>query len=140
MEPAFPLEQKDKLFTLKVEEPKVLLPEGADRIGVEAKIRVRLPIGTTVRGKIEADTQLRYDASASALYLTDPKVKKVEISGVNRAISRHIAPVATSLLRDGLQKEPVYTIPATGTTEQILRRTLRDVRIVDGTAQLTFGL
>jgi hypothetical protein len=131
------------LFEVTLDNPRVTLPEGADRmaVGFDAMVRIRTRGSSApLRGALELSGGVRYDPGPGELYLTDARVDRVTglpvppeyVASVNEALTRAVA--------EYMRRWPIYTLVAENRRQRAARLLLRDVTIEDSHLVLTFRL
>jgi hypothetical protein len=106
--PKFPVTIAKPLVTVTLENPKVLLPEGRDRIGLAVDIRVKLPLGKSVSGKAAALGVPRYDGASRAFYFADPTIETFEVEGMNPEHEQLVRSLVQAAAATTLERVPIY--------------------------------
>ena len=136
----FPLREKELLYALSVREPKLLLNENSDRIGLSVEVQIGILGGKKIAGSLTADASLRYDAAQTAFFLDNPRVTDVRIPGLPKTIADKVPGVATIALQGVLKEKPVYRLTDEDAGLFVLRRTLKAVKIRSGQVEATLGV
>lgn len=137
---AFPYEKRELLYTLAVRDPKLVLTDKSDRIGLSVNLEVSALGGKKMHGSLIAAAGLRYDPVQTAFFLDNPRVTEVLIDGLPKSISSRIPGVATTALQGVLKGKPVYRLTETDAKSFLLRRTLKAVKINNGNVEATLGV
>jgi hypothetical protein len=133
---SFPL--KNGKVTLR--DPKVLLAEGSDRIGLEVGYTVPILGGIKANGSVTGDGRLRYDTNTGTLYLDNPAIKVFKIQGISSGLTNGVRQMVTPVLQQALPQVPLYQLDTNEIQGRLARKTLRAVRVSDGRVEVTFGL
>jgi hypothetical protein len=137
----FPLRKKYlELVDVAYENPRVVLTDGSDVIGIGVDARVAVPLKGDVVGGADIRTKLAYDAERTALVLHEPKLEKVQLPGVDAKLLDGVRAVANSLVSEQLPGIPVYTLKPSDAKRTIARAVLKSVTVRDGQVVLELGL
>jgi hypothetical protein len=118
------------IFQVTLDEAKVVLIEGSNRVNVGINVKLGITIENNplpLSGLIEASGGVRYEPGAGELYLTDPRVESLQMFGVPE---RHL-PALTSALTLALQEyyatRPIYRLDASaqGTAARLLLKSVQ---------------
>ncbi|MCB2018806.1 MAG: hypothetical protein KDF54_15050 [Hydrogenophaga sp.] len=109
----FPVKQRYLgLFEVTLEQPRLrLLPE-ENRLGTEVDYLLGLPLPgqSDVKGKIELSYGLRFEPSDTTLRLTQARVERLDVEGLNPAQAAQVRKVAGLLTEDLLNEAVVHRI------------------------------
>lgn len=116
---SFPIQKQDKLFTVILQNPKVFLSEGSDRIGIQVSIEGSLLQTPLLSAKGFIEGELLYKPEKRMLYLTHFSIQELSLSSragkegspSYNAKSLLGSPV-TSLLQGELKEIPLYQLDA----------------------------
>jgi hypothetical protein len=135
----FPLHHcKLVVACLDLSNPVVVLREGEDRIGLTADVKVLL--GTRERtGRIGLSGKPRYVQNDGQLFLDDLQITTLELAGFPQDYVELVKASGTTLARQALQSHPVYTLDASTAKGALAKRSVSDVKVVDGKLRVTFG-
>ena len=105
---AFPVQRNESFVTVQLANPRVILKEGSDRIGVKSRATVEVAGGARFAGEATIDGKLRYSPKQNALYLDQATVRELHIPGVAPAVRGEVKRIANYLVRGILDSQPVY--------------------------------
>ncbi len=139
VEKRFPIDKSELLFTGRLSEPRVLLKQGTDRIGLAVSIAVSAPIIKPVTGKGELDGRVRFDPESRELFLESAELRLTEASGVSDKDLRTAEVLIRPLLSGLLARIPIYRLKETdlripGTNAQV-----KQIRVEEGCVILRFA-
>lgn len=145
IEPAFPIKKRDKfVYEIVLKNPKVLLKEGSDEIGVRLKLNVNLlgqPVLTT---DLLVDGGLSYNPTKGELYLTQLKIKEPDLAPLLRKIKPlgeiDIEPLIVMLLQEQFKQIPLYRLDSSKFEQSLAQAFLKDVTIKNGQLVMEFSL
>jgi hypothetical protein len=136
----FPIHQcKTPLLCLDLTHPQVALKEGDDRIALGVDVKVLLGMREHA-GRVRFVGRPRYDAPQGALFLDDLEITTLEIEGLSPDHAEWVKSAGTPLARRALQSHPLYTVHDSTIKGAILKRTVSEVRVVDGQLRVTFSV
>ena len=136
----FPLDQELLfLFTITYSNPVVKLEEGSDRIGIGLDASAKLASSKLVKGRFEADWQVRYDPAVGALYFDDPKIQKFGVEGLSPEIQETVAKLAKPFLSDYLRRVPVYRLKPGDLRQDLARGVIKSVSVRQGRLVVVVG-
>jgi hypothetical protein len=137
----FPL-RKTYLELLEVvyENPRVVLTDGSDVVGVGVDARVAVPLKGDVKGGADIRTKLAYDADRTAFVLHEPQLAKLQLDGLDAKVLDRVTGVANVLVTEQLPGIPVYTLKPTDVKRTAARMFLRSATVRDGVLVLELGL
>ena len=121
----------DGLLRVSVEgSPQVRLGEPPERIGLQARLSIRVSGVGAMPANVKASSGLRYDATAKAFFLDAPRIESIEAPLLPRALEGTARNVITRQLNASFAQTPVYTLKSDGSLkEQAARGLLKSVRI-----------
>ena len=137
----FPVKQRYLgLFEVTLDQPRLrLLPE-ENRVGTEVSylVGVPLPGSSDIKGKLELSYGLRYEPSDTTLRLTQARVERLDVDGLNAAQAAQVKKVG-GLLTEDLLKEAVVHRLKKEDMESLAGRGYRPgtIRVVPGGLRLT---
>ncbi len=140
VEPRFPVSKLAYLVLVTLRDPKVVLPDGTDRIGIELNVDVKIPLLAALSGKIAASGTPRYEGGTKAFYLERPSVERVEINGLKPEHEPKARAAIEKLATELLATRPIYELKGRNLKEVTASYVLRDVLIRDGKLQATLAL
>lgn len=143
---SFPIsESYDDLLTITMENPRVDLTEGSDRmvIGVDASVVLNVPeleIGTTLSGSADLETGISYNPDTGEIILEEPSLVSLSIEGIPDVYLDLAVDVAGGLLTVALDGQAVYTLEPEDFQTAVASITLEGLRIENGLLVVTLGL
>ncbi len=137
----FPVKQRYLgLFEVTLDQPRLrLLPE-ENRVGTEVSylVGVPLPGSSDIKGKLELSYGLRFEPSDTTLRLTQARVERLDVNGLNAAQAAQVKKLG-GLLAEDLMKEAVVHRLKKEDMESLAGRGYRpgELRVVPGGLRLT---
>lgn len=137
----FPVKQRYLgLFEVTLDQPRLrLLPE-ENRVGTEVRYLVGLPLpgSSDIKGQLELSYGLRFEPSDTTLRLTQARVERLDVDGLNAAQAAQVRKLG-GLLAEDLMKEAVVHRLKKEDMESLAGRGYRPgaLRVVPGGLQLT---
>lgn len=121
----------DGLLRISVEgSPQVRLGEPPERIGLQARLSIRVSGVGAMPATVKASSGLRYEPMAKAFFLEAPRVESIEAPLLPRALEGPARNAITRQLEASFAQTPVYTLKPDGSLkEQAARGLLKSVRI-----------
>ena len=143
----FPFE-KTYLFvlTLTFTDPKLVLEEGSNRIGLGCNVETALKIETDkespgyLRGSAQLSGVLRYEAAEGAFFLDEPRVDQLSITGLPSKFSDKVNSAAGKAVKEFLSRAPLYRLKPTDVKKAAAKLVLRNVIVVDKKVVITLGV
>ena len=135
----FPVKNCSLLIAcIEIEQPKLALTEGSDRIGFFATLTLmfgerQLPGQVALTGKV------RYVREEGEFYLDEIEIEQFELSGVPAEFAELVRKRGPGVLRSILASRPVYTLKGDSTKTALAKLALRDVKVVNGLLRITLG-
>lgn len=127
---AFPIGEQLSVLTVEVTDPRIILEEGADVIGLRLVVRVSIAAVAQTEGSLVIVGKLRYVIEESTFYLSEPSIRDLTIPGLD---AQYIAPVQDAIntaLGVALTKIPIHELES-GATRMFLKSVVvRDGQIV----------
>ncbi|HSY17233.1 MAG TPA: DUF1439 domain-containing protein [Candidatus Acidoferrales bacterium] len=121
-----------------------LLPEsGRIEVGVDAALEAALKPREQPKkftGTVVMTTGLSYRYETKQFFLADPKVSKLTLQGVPQQYLDKSTNAVSAVIREQVQKIPVYTIKPKNMKTKVVRLILKDVQIKDGVIHATLGI
>jgi hypothetical protein len=135
----FPVTVTKSAVSVTFENPKVILADGSDRIGIDLDVRLKVPLGPVVSGAAAITGDLRYEPSARAFFFRDPEIEKLEIQGLKAEHDQVARKAAQAVAAATLNAIPIYELDHS-MTEFAASVMLREVRVKDGVLHISAGL
>lgn len=143
LEQQFPIEETYMLiFHLELNNPKVHLDSGSDKLGLmlDAFLRIGTKGADPYKGNIDVATDLRFDQNKGTLYLVNPEVKDFGVDGIKEKDAQKAIIAVNMALNGLLQDFPIYTLDQTDRAQKAAKMLLKDIKIEHGRLKIVFGL
>lgn len=108
----FPLTQRyAEVFSVSLLDPVLGLDGNANRAAITARMTISSPFlqPSTVNGMVSISSALRFDASALALRLQDPRAERLELEGVTGRDAERLQRIGSAVAQELLQGYPLRT-------------------------------
>ncbi len=131
------------VFEVTLDNPRVELIEGTDRVKAGIDVGLNLLIGgqdEPLGGTVDASSGIRYVPETGQFFLTDPHVEDLEIDGVPAAYAIQLNSVLTTALTEYYQSRPIYSIEGKETKDVLARLLLKDVTVENKKLVIRLGL
>lgn len=100
------------LFDVNVSNPKLALQPESNRVLTTMDASIAPPFMKNAwQGSFTISGALQYDAAKNAIVLTDPRMEKMEMAGIDPGYSRQIAKLGGLLAEELLNGVTLYTLP-----------------------------
>lgn len=135
----FPVRQQTAFMTVTLSDPRVILNEGSDLIGLE------LTVLTTALGNIEStarglvDGQLHYQPETGEFFLLRPEVRRLHVVGVAEQYQNDIKMMVDGVAKEALSRMPIYTLKEDDTSQSMAKSFLKSVTVRNGKLILELG-
>ena len=143
LEQQFPIEESYMLiFHLELDNPKVHLDSGTDKLGLmlDAFFRIGTKGADPYKGNIDVESDLRFDQNEGKLYLVNPEVRKFAVDGIKEKDTKKAILAVNMALSDLLNDFPIYTLDETDRAQKTAKMLLKDIKIENGRLKIVFGL
>jgi hypothetical protein len=132
----FPL-KRCAIVCMAFSDPQVAMPVGGDKIELTATLTASLgPI--EFPGKARLTARPRYDSASASVYLADVAIPEISMAGVPENVTSLVQQHGPLIANTALAQTPVYQIADAGLVGKIAKRTLTDMRVVNGQLELSF--
>ena len=107
----FPVDHRVlELFDIRLSRPRLTLQAGTDRVALDIDAYVAPPFITqSWSGSLALSGRLSVDAARGAVLMSEPRVERFAITGVDEARQRQFGKVANVLMNNVITDVPVYT-------------------------------
>jgi Protein of unknown function (DUF1439) len=139
----FPLTKSYLIFALTLQQPRVVLHDGSDRVGLGVDVVLNIRINDQVQalgGSIDIESAIRYEADKGQFFLTDPDIQRLDVQGIPDRYIAKVRELAKLELGQQFARFPVYTLPLANLKTAAARVILRRVEINSGVLVLTLGI
>ena len=140
LEAAFPVEQEQFAVRVVVDQPQVILREGSDRIGLDVRVRVRIPLLREYTGRVGTTGKLVYRREDKAFYLFESRVERLEIDGLPPEQTELVKKPVEAVAARALEAHPIYRLQGRNAQETLVEYVLLDVQVRDGKVIAELGL
>jgi hypothetical protein len=136
----FPIVKEKFLSTVTLDDPRLVLPEGSDRIGIDTRVRTKVPLLPEYTGRVAATGRLSYRREEKAFYLEDPTIDQLEIAGLMPEHVEKVRAPIESVARSVLGQFPVYEFRSRNLKEVTAEHVLRSVAVRNGRVHAELAL
>jgi Protein of unknown function (DUF1439) len=135
--PKFPVENCPVPLTcIKLQNPKISLPENSDRIELTFDSIVTL-LQQPITGSAVVSAKPRYQASTGEVFLDDSRFQDMQLRGVPPNLTNAIMQYGSVLAQQTLQHTPIYSFK-NAQAEKIAKMGIADVKVVNGKLRVIF--
>ncbi|MEK6246685.1 MAG: DUF1439 domain-containing protein [Planctomycetales bacterium] len=132
----FPYEEKVGGTQLELSDPKVILTNGSDRIGLQLTLQTEGPRSSR-SDQVLVEGKVRYDAKQAAFFLLEPTVAR---QGKPENVRRErVHKALESALGRILVKKPIYQLDQEDTVQKLAGSHLVDISVKDGKVVARLG-
>ena len=129
--PKFPAESCPLPITcIRLQNPKVTLAEGSDRLTLSFDATVSL-LGQPTTGTAVVSAKPRYQAATGEIFLDDSKIETVALAKVPTEVTNLVVQYGSVLARQSLERTPIYNFK-NAQTAKLARMSIAEVKVVDG--------
>jgi hypothetical protein len=107
----FPVDNRVlELFDIRLSRPRLTLQAGTDRVALDMEAFVAPPfMKQSWTGSLALSGRLYVDPARGAVFMTEPRVDRFAIDGVDEARQRQFGKVANVLMNKAIGDVPVYS-------------------------------
>jgi len=108
----FPVaERYAELFTVGLRDPQLGLDAQNNRAAITATLTIASPLlgNSPVEGRVSVSSALKYDATARALRLDQPKAERIELQGLGGRDAERLQRVGGLVAQELLQDQALHT-------------------------------
>ncbi len=101
------------IFEIELQKTMIQLPKETDRIAMLIDTKVTMLVGTVKKqfdATVGMSSGIRYERSSDSVYLKDPNVENIVISGVEPGTSNYANDMINSALLTYYKRYPAYTL------------------------------
>lgn len=138
--PRFPITKNWLVLSLVLSEPEIFLPEGTNRVGINTRVELNIPLLKTISGYLGIAAAPRYDAEAKSFYLDQATVERLDLPGLAPELQGKAREAIESIARQELAKRPIYELKGRNLKEITAAYTLQEVQVQGGKLRATFAL
>ena len=136
----FPLKKRTSLVTVNFLNPRILLSQESDRIGISLDMEVSAPGFKAVTGHLEADGGLEYRPDSGEFVFTEGRVLTFELADIPTAYSRTIEQVGAKLVKTYLSDLTLYRLKQDNFKHALAKLVLKSVAVENGEVVVEIGL
>jgi hypothetical protein len=136
----FPVEKERLLSRVLLDDPRLILQDGSDRIGIDVRVKTKVPLLREYTGRMAATGKLAYRFEDKAFYLTEPTIERIEIAGLEAEHVERVRPPIEAVARSVLERFPVYEFKRRTLKEVTAEYVLRAVTVQDGRVHAELAL
>ena len=138
----FPLERELTVGKLKLEEPKIGLREGSDRMETGINFSYKPPIFSAQTGKVNISGKIFFNKEKKAFYLLEPKVDKLQFNNTSipSMVSNNVKGIMGSVINEVFKQFPIYSLTPDTISGKILQKTVKNAEVKNGKLLVTFGV
>ena len=136
----FPLHRQSPLINVTLSDPRVVLKENSDRIGME------LTVLATALGNIEGkarglvDGKLHYEPRTGEFFLLNPELHKLHVDNVSEQYQADMRLMVEGIIQEALARIPIYTLQESDPRQSLARSHLESVIVRNGKLVLNLKL
>jgi Protein of unknown function (DUF1439) len=135
--PKFPVENCPTPITcIKLQNPKVSLPENSDRIQLNFEAVVTL-LQQPITGSAVVSAKPRYQNTSGEVFLDNTLFQDIQMPGVSANVTKAITQYGSVLAQLTLERTPIYSFK-NANAEKIAKMGIADVKVVDGKLRVIF--
>ena len=131
------------IFTVTLDNPRVDLVEGSDRVAGGLDVVLNITMGGEERplgGAVDVSGGVRYEAAQGEFFLTDPRIENVRIQRLPKSITNRANSALSLALGEFYRERPIYRLSETDVRQSAAKMVLQDVVVKDETLHVTLGL
>jgi len=131
VERLFPIRREDALVSVILSDPRVMLRDGSERIGLRLRIGVTAA-QSSAAGSVGVDGVLRFLNSSGEFYLDDASVEELSVDSVPPLYLDEIRQLADGVVRDLLEERPIYVLSQGRGSQGLLGSEVKSVKVRNG--------
>lgn len=131
---SFPVTRSYSVLSVELSNPRVLLQQGGDRIGLKLQATAGVAI-LKATGSVTVSGRLRYEQASSQFFLDEPEVTSLELPGLPETQQPQLLDTINVAVKATLPTVPIHRLEEGGK-----KMFLRAVRVEDGQVIAELGL
>ena len=135
-----PVTKQTMMATIVVDQAKLELIEGSDKLAIAAKLNATLLGGLNATGDVKIQGTLSYNAKQGAFYLKDPEVVELNINEIPPRFHEQIKQLAQKGIAKKLSTQPVYKLKDDDMKQSLAKSMLKSLQVKNKTLIATLGL
>lgn len=136
----FPVQQKDVFITTTFSDPRVMLQDGSDRIGLQITATVTALGRKAATGNLLADGQIAYVPAEGTFYFENGRVLDIQIAGLPEDLKSVVQQLADPLIDQHLKHVALYRLKPEDTQQALVKTFLKSAEIKNGRLVLQIGV
>lgn len=132
VERMFPVTHADPLYQVELAQPRVLLREGSDRIGLRLDVAGTVAQQLSLSGRGTLEGRLRFEPESGAFYLDEAELKELDIDGMPEQYTSELRGLAQHRAREALRTRPVYVLGQSGEEKTLMGREIKAISVRQG--------
>jgi Protein of unknown function (DUF1439) len=136
----FPIEKSAFIINIKLDQPKVILEEGSERVRFSVNLNVSGMMSDDSQGKAQVSGKIRYDRGTGQFFFSDAKIDKIDMEGGAGGLIEKFDGMLSDAMRDFLENQPLYTLDTEDFRQAIFKATLKEVVIRKESIVLRMGV
>ena len=131
------------IFEVVLDNPRVALIEGSDRVNAGLDITLNIRIGSEplpLGGSIYFSGGVQYAPGSGQFFLTDPVIESLGVQGVPDAYVVRVREILTKAIDTYFATRPIYTLKRSDTRQAAARMILKGVVVRDNELVVTIGI
>ncbi len=140
----FPIKRELKVGKLELQDPKVGLKEGSDKVetGMTFIYKSPIPLIPELKGTIDLAGNILYNRDKGSFYLQNPEVKKLSFNNqtLEKYVPNNLKMILGSIANEIFKKYPIYKLSADSLQGKFLQSTVKKAEVKNGVLEITFGM
>lgn len=128
----FPLKREVAFATLTFDQPRLVLEQGSNRLGLALTLLAEMPGQRPARGSGMIDGELEYHADTGEFHLRNPSVKSLSFDGLAPQYNALLQGVVAEYAAQTLPIVVLYRLDESEMRQAMARRMLKSVQVKDG--------
>jgi uncharacterized protein DUF1439 len=131
------------IFQITLDHPRVVLVNGSDRVHAGMDIALNVHVAdepSPMGGAIDASGGIRYEPKTGQLFLTQPKIERLELQGVPEQYTSRATVALSRALDTYYADHAIYTLNTSHAKELAARLFLKSVTIEERQLVVTLGI
>lgn len=135
----FPLQEYTAIARVALQEPKVSLRKGTKSIVLVIPVDVNITDSGIHHGRVWVELGLSYKPSSGSLYLSKPRVQKLEMPTVAKAMRAKLQAIIETVGENAFPVVRIYKVKEEYLNHSLAKSVLKNASIGDGRLDLEFG-
>ncbi len=135
-----PVTKQTMMATIVVDQAKLELVEGSDKLAIAAKLNATLLGGLKATGDVKIQGTLTYNAKEGAFYLQSPEIIELIINEIPPRFHDQIKQLAQKGMAKKLSDQPVYKLKDDDMKQNLAKSMLKSLQVKNKTLVATLGL